>query len=161
MLVKTILNKIEKFKSFVYEKTYFEIMDGEESLIVELSPRKNSRGTCCTCGKYCSTYDTQFIRDYEYVPLWGIRVYLRYAARRVNCKVDGIHIERLPWAEGKERTTKSYQSFLAQWAKRISWKEVARVFNTSWETVFRSVDWVVHYGLAHREWDNAATRCRT
>lgn len=154
MLVKTILNKIEKFKSFVYEKTYFEIMDGEESLIVELSPRKNSRGTCCTCGKYCSTYDTQFIRDYEYVPLWGIRVYLRYAARRVNCKVDGIHIERLPWAEGKERTTKSYQSFLAQWAKRISWKEVARVFNTSWETVFRSVDWVVHYGLAHREWDN-------
>ena len=69
MLVKTILNKIEKFKSFVYEKTYFEIMDGEESLIVELSPRKNSRGTCCTCGKYCSTYDTQFIRDYEYVIL--------------------------------------------------------------------------------------------
>lgn len=31
---------------------------------------------------------------------------------------------------------------------------MARVFNTSWETVFQSVDWVVSYGLAHRERDN-------
>lgn len=161
MLIKTILNQIEKFKSFVYGKTYFETIVGTESLIVELSPRKNSRAECDTCGKCCPTYDTQPIRDYEYVPLWGIRFYFRYAPRRVNCKVDAIHVERLPWAEGKERTTKSYQSFLAQWAKRISWKEVARVFKTSWGTVFRSIDWVVSYGLAHREWDNAATRCRT
>lgn len=155
MLIKTILNKIEKFKSFVYNVTYFEKIAGDnQSLIVELSPRKNSRGVCCLCGKCCPTYDTQFFRDYEYVPLWGMQVYFRYAPRRVNCKVDGIHVERLPWAEGKERTTKSYQSFLAQWAKRISWKEVARIFNTSWATVFRSVDWVVRYGLAHRDWDN-------
>jgi len=154
MLVKTILNKIEKFKSFVYGTTYWEERAGEKSLVIELHSRKNSQGECCICGKWCSTYDTQPFRYYEYVPLWGMRVYFRYAPRRVNCKVDGIHVERLPWAEGKERTTKSYQSFLAQWAKRISWKEVARIFNTSWETVFRSVDWVVGYGLAHREWDN-------
>ena len=154
MRIKTILNQIEKYKSFVYEKAYFENIAGEKSLIVEVIPRKNGRAECCICGKFCSTYDTQFIRDYEYVPLWGIRVYLRYIPRRANCKVDGIHVEKLPWAEGKERTTKSYQSFLAQWAKRISWKEVARVFHTSWETVFRSVDWVVRYGLMHREWDN-------
>ena len=36
MLIKTILNQIEKYKSFVYGKTYFEKIAGEQSLIVEL-----------------------------------------------------------------------------------------------------------------------------
>jgi transposase len=154
MLVKTILNKIEKFKSFVYKKSYWEKIDGEESLVVELSKRKNSRGKCVVCGKKCPSYDRQPCRIYEYVPLWGIRVYFRYSPRRVNCKKDGIHVEQVPWSEGKKRLTKSYQLFLACWAKRLSWKEVATVFRASWESVYRSVEWVVNYGLSHRTWDN-------
>jgi len=154
MLVKTILNRIEKFKSFVYGKVYWEKVGAEKSLVVDLLPRKNSCGECAMCGKRCGTYDTQPVRYYEYVPLWGIKVYFRYAPRRINCKDHGIHVEQLPWAEGKEHMAKSYQSFLACWAKRISWKEVANIFGTSWESVFRSVRWVVDYGLKHREWDN-------
>ncbi len=146
MLVKTILNNIEKFKSFVYGKIYWERVGGENSLIVDLLARRNSRGECAVCGKNCPTYDTQPSRNYEYVPLWGIKVYFRYSPRRVRCKNDGIHVERLPWAEGKERTTKSYQSFLARWAKRLSWKETANAFRTSWESVYRAVKWVVDYG---------------
>jgi len=150
MLIKTILNQIEKFKSFVYKKAFWQ----ENSLIIELSARKNGHGECMTCGKRCSTYDTQPARLYEYVPLWGLPVYFRYSPRRVHCPQDGIHVERVPWAEGKERMTKTYQLFLARWAKRLSWKEVATVFSTSWESVFRSVKYVVDYGLAHRNWDN-------
>lgn len=153
MLIKTILNKIEKFKSFVYGKTYWETRNGEEVVVVELSSRKNSQGKCTCCGKSRGTYDTQPVRDYEFVPLWGIRVYFRYAPRRVYCKKHGIHVEQVPWAEGNEHLTKSYQSFLACWAKRLSWKEVANVFRTSWESVYRSVKRVVDYGLAHRDWD--------
>jgi transposase len=41
--------------------------------------------------------------------------------------------------------------FLATWAQRLSWLEVARFFHTSWEKVFRSVSWVVQWGLAHRD----------
>jgi hypothetical protein len=41
--------------------------------------------------------------------------------------------------------------FLARWARRLSWRETARAFQTSWEAVYRSVDWFVQYGLAHRE----------
>jgi transposase len=40
--------------------------------------------------------------------------------------------------------------FLGRWAKRLSWLEVASVFKTSWMTVFRSVSWIVKYGLKHR-----------
>ena len=117
MLVKTILNNIEKFKTFVYGKTYWEMIDREKSLVVELAPRKNSRGVCMTCGKQCGAYDTQPVRDYEYVPLWGIKVFFRYAPRRIQCKEHGIHVEQLPWADGKEWMTKSYQLFLARWGK--------------------------------------------
>lgn len=154
MLIKTILNRVENFKSFFCKFTHWEKIKGEPSLIFSIYHRKNSRGNCCTCGKRCPTYDTQQVRDYEFVPLWGIRVYLRYARRRVNCKEHGIHVEQLPWAEGNEHLTKSYQMFLSTWSKRLSWKEVATIFRTSWESVYRSVKWVVDYGLANREWDN-------
>lgn len=154
MLVKTILNNIEKFKSFIYRKAGFETLAGKKVVVVELLSRKNSRGKCPECGKSCGTYDTQPTRYYEYVPLWGIQVYFRYAPRRVNCKQHGVHVEQLPWAEGKEHLTKSYQSFLARWAQRLSWVEVANIFSTSWASVYRSIKWVVDYGLANRDWNN-------
>jgi transposase len=40
--------------------------------------------------------------------------------------------------------------FLSRWARRLSWRETARVFGTSWECVYRSVEWFVDWGLAHR-----------
>ena len=49
--------------------------------------------------------------------------------------------------------THSYKIFLARWARRLSWNEVATVFETSWGCVFRAVKAVVDYGLAHRSLD--------
>jgi transposase len=40
--------------------------------------------------------------------------------------------------------------FLARWARRLSWRETARTFLTSWEAVYHSVQWFVEWGLAHR-----------
>ena len=60
----------------------------------------------------------------------------------------------MPWAQGKERMTRSYKVYLARWAKRLSWKETAAVFETSWDTVFRAVKFVVDYGLDHRTLDD-------
>jgi transposase len=40
--------------------------------------------------------------------------------------------------------------FLARWARRLSWRETASAFQTSWEAVYRSVEWFVEYGLNHR-----------
>jgi transposase len=57
----------------------------------------------------------------------------------------------VPWAQGKEHLTTAYQWFLARWAKRLSWREVAEAFRTSWENVFRSVKMAVAWGLEHRD----------
>jgi transposase len=40
--------------------------------------------------------------------------------------------------------------FLAHWARKLSWKEVAVSFQTSWEKVFHSVQYIVAFGLQHR-----------
>jgi len=53
--------------------------------------------------------------------------------------------------EGKHQASKALIIYLAQWASRLSWKETARVFKVSWEMVYRSVQWMVAWGLAHRE----------
>jgi transposase len=151
MLVKTILNSIEHFKSFVFDTVRFEVIKGIQALVIVIQPRANSNPKCPRCGRSGPVYDTQRTRLYEYVPLWGFPVYFKYAPRRVSCPVDGILVERVPWGEGKERMTTTYQIFLAQWAKRLSWLEVATVFRTSWDSVFRAVRSIVEYGLAHRD----------
>ena len=53
--------------------------------------------------------------------------------RRVACARCGVRVETVPWAQGKHQLTDTYAWFLACWAKRLSWKEVAEVLHTSWE----------------------------
>lgn len=151
MQLKTILNRVQKFKCFVYESVRLvEHPDGIR-LEAQLRPRSNSAALCSECGKPGPGYDTLPVRWFEFVPLWGIKVFFVYAPRRVNCRHCGIKVEQMPWAKGKNHRTEAYEWFLARWAKRLSWKEVAEVFCTSWENVFRSVEKAVSWGRAHQE----------
>jgi transposase len=71
--------------------------------------------------------------------------------RRVNCRRCGIvAVEEVPWGDGKRTLTKAYMLFLARWARRLSWKETAEAFRTSWDKVFDAVEHVVTWGLEHR-----------
>ena len=88
-------------------------------------------------------------RRFEFVPLWGLRVFFLYMMRRVDCPACGVTVEQVPWADGKHQLTTTYMWFLATWAKRLSWQEVARVFRTSWDQVFRSVAMAVAWGRDH------------
>lgn len=122
-------------------------------LEVEVRPHGRSRARCSKCLKKRPGYDTLRARRFAFVPLWGILVYLVYSMRRVDCPCCGVVVEAVPWAQGKQRMTKAYAWFVARWAKRLSWQEVATVFHTSWDTVFRSVEMAVQWGLAHRDLD--------
>ena len=149
--LKTILNRIEKYKCFVYKTVKLESTPTGLRILAEMAPRANSHPICSKCQKPGPGYDTLTTREFEYVPLWGIAVFLVYALRRVNCPKCGVKVEQIPWASGKHQLTNSYTWFLADWAKRLSWKETAEVFHTSWETVFRAVRSVVRWGLEHRD----------
>jgi transposase len=150
----TLLNKCYNLKSFVYSKDTIEEVKGTEAYVVEIRSRKNGAAKCSICNQPMPVYDRQKVsRLFEFVPLWGIKVYFRYRMRRVSCSKCGVKIESIPWAEGKNHLTKPYQIFLAKWARRLSWKETSEAFQTSWENVYRSVKSVVEYGLAKRSLD--------
>ena len=151
MQLKTILNRVEHFKSFVYGKARWVEDAPRPTIEVEIQPRKNGRPICSGCGKIRPGYDRLPERRFEFVPMWGIAVYFVYAMRRVECPECGRIVEKVPWCDGKNRLTTTYRWFLAGWAKRLSWQEVARAFHTTWQKVFRSVKHAVSWGLAHRD----------
>ncbi len=150
MRIETILNKCQKFKSFVYTKVKWIKVNGMLALEATLEPRKNNKGICSCCGKRGSCYDHQGYRMFEFVPLWGYPMFFKYNMRRINCKDCGIKIERVPWSDGKNELTKTYMCFLSEWARKLSWSEAARTFNTSWHKVYESVKYTVGYGLKNR-----------
>ena len=57
--------------------------------------------------------------------------------RRVDClRCKAVVIEEVPWGNGKHQLTNAYMLFLARWARRLSRKETAEAFRTSWDKVF-------------------------
>ena len=150
MQLKTILNATEKFKSFVYDSAKLETKGTKRRLLVKIKARKNSKPVCSGCDKRGPTYDTLGTRMFQYLPLFGLLTYFVYTMRRVNCPRCGVKVEKVPWAAGKSPLTTSYAWFLARWARKMSWTEVAKTFSTSWDTVYRAVAFAVEWGLAHR-----------
>jgi transposase len=149
MRVKTILNRIQKQRGFVYGTVQLEEQIGGLAVIVDIAPHRRNRPRCAGCEQPGGVYDRLAPRRFEFVPLWGLRVFFLYAMRRVACPRCGVTVERVPWADGKHQLTTTYMWFLARWAKRLSWHEVARVFCTSWDQVFRSVAMAVAWGRDH------------
>jgi transposase len=149
MQVKTILNRLQKQRGFVYGTVQFEEQIGGVVLTVDIVPHRRNRPRCSGCGHVGGVYDRLPPRRFEFVPLWGLRVFFLYAMRRVNCLGCGVTVEQVPWADGKHQLTTTYMWFLATWAKRLSWQDVARVFRTSWDQVFRAVAMAVAWGRAH------------
>ena len=151
MQLKTILNRVEPFKSFVYGKVRWMEEAARPTLEAEIHPRKNGRPICSGCGRPGPGYDRLPTRRFQFVPLWGIAMYFVYAWRRVDCPMCGVTVEHLPWARGKSRLTTSFRWFLARWAKCLPWDEVARIFHTTWKNVFGSVKHAVFWGIAHED----------
>jgi len=150
MLLKTILNRVQKFKSFIYGNVKWIDTGKEPELDIEVLARANSKPICSVCGRKSSGYDRLPERRFEFIPMWGIKVFFRYSPRRVDCQHCGVHVEQLPWSKGKRRLTQSYAWFLSGWAKRLSWKETAEAFHTTWDHVFCSVEMAVSWGKEHR-----------
>ena len=75
MQLKTILNRVQRHPAFVYESMC--LVEGQSpSLEVQVRARANSRPCCSGCGQPGPGYDTLAPRRFEFVPLWGIAVFL-------------------------------------------------------------------------------------
>jgi transposase len=146
----TILNRCHRFPGFVYRQARFS-SDGK-SIEISISPRVGSKAVCSGCHQPAPGYDRLPERRFEFIPFWGFLVFLLYSMRRVDChRCQAVVVEEVPWGDGKRTLTRAYMLFLARWARRLSWKETAEAFRTSWDKVFDAVEHVVNYGLEHRK----------
>jgi transposase len=145
----TILNHCHHHRGFVYQHARFA--PDKKSVEVNVRPRAGSVAVCSGCHQPAPGYDQLPERRFEFIPFWGTLVFFLYCMRRVQCRNCGaVVVEEVPWGDGKHQLTKAYMLFLARWARKLSWKETAEAFHTSWDQVCFAVEYVVGWGLEHR-----------
>jgi transposase len=149
MLLARLLNACHHFPGFVYAAV--RLNEATSTIEVDVRPRRGSKAHCSCCGKPAPGYDVLTVRRFAFIPIWGYAVMLLYAMRRVQCRACGVKVEQLPWAVGKHSLTKAYMLHLAHWARKLSWKDTALSFGTTWDQVCHAVEYVVQWGLTHRE----------
>jgi hypothetical protein len=149
MRLISLLNHYQHFPGFVYEKARHCAQS--QTIEITVRPRRGSRPVCSGCHKPAPAYDHLSLRRFEFVPLWGCMVVLLYCMRRVDCRACGVRVEAVPWGIGKHQLTKAYMLFLAHWARKLSWQETAVSFRSTWDKVCQSVEYVVQWGLEHRQ----------
>jgi transposase len=143
MELTTILNRCHRFRGFVYGHARFST-DKKSIEVITLRPRKGSAAVCSRCHLPAPGYDQLAERRFEFIPLWGFFVFLLYAMRRVDCRRCGaVVVEEVPWGDGKRTLTKSVYALPSPLARRLSWKETAEAFRTSWDKGFDAVEHIV------------------
>jgi transposase len=148
MELTTILNHCHHHRGFVYLHARFSA--DKRTIEVSVRPRQGTAAVCSGCHRSAPGYDHLPERRFEFIPFWGILVFFLYRMRRVHCRSCGIVVEEVPWSDGKHQSTKAHMLFLARWARKLSWKETAESFHTSWDKVCDAVEHVVGWGLEHR-----------
>ena len=105
MHLKTLLNRVNDYKSFVFGKIAWQEDSVVPTLEVEVNPRANGRPVCSGCGKVRPGYDAMPTpRRFDFVPLWGFAVVFVYCMRRVNCptcEVPDLRSERGAGPQGR------------------------------------------------------------
>ena len=148
-MLARLLNACHHFPGFVYAAV--RLVGATSTIEVDVRPRRGSKPHCSCCGTAAPGYDLLPTRRFEFIPIWGYAVMLLYAMRRVQCRNCGVKVESVPWAMGKHSLTKAYMLYLAHWARKLSWKDTALSFGTTWDQVCHAVEYVVQWGLEHRE----------
>ena len=123
LALKTLLNRVEPLKGFVYESSRISpLADIRKGSLLRCAPRidiclrahQSKLGKCSQCLLPAPGYDQLTQRHFQFVPLWGMPTWFIYAPRRLECARCGIHVEYLPWALGKRPVTQSFAWFQAR-----------------------------------------------
>jgi len=120
--LKTILNHVQRHKSFVYQEARWANPKTKNEIEIPIQPRANGQAICSKCGCRASSYDRLPARRFEFVPLWQIEVQWQQGHKYLTLVYqidDGS--KRLLWT-GKDRTTKTFLRFFHMLGKERSGK---------------------------------------
>ena len=152
--LKSILNNVQPIKGFVYESVRYSAVCRTRSRWQWCHGKAPKRGAAAVAELAPPMTMRTRPRVWIMPPVFKFALVLIYTMRRVDCPVCGVVVEKVPWATGKYGLCDGFRLFLAHWARKLSWEEVAVSFKVSWADVYASVQWVVDYGLKHRVLEN-------
>ena len=114
----------------------------EKGLVVEVEPG-NGRPRCGGCGKRAPGYDRVEGRDWRHLGIGSVRIWLRYAPRRVECGACGVRVERVPWAAPGSLFTLAFEEMVAYLAQGTDQTKVTKLMGIAWQTVGSIIERVV------------------
>jgi hypothetical protein len=94
LALKTLLNRVEPMKGFVYESSRISTAAGTRrgslsacvpSIEIGLRAHQGKHGKCSQCLLPAPGYDRLAERRFQFVPLWGMTTWFVYAPRRLEC----------------------------------------------------------------------------
>jgi transposase len=111
----------------------FEFTAG--GLVLDVRPSWR-RPRCCQCQRRGAVYDTQAPRRWRHLGLGSLRIWLRYAPRRVHCRRCGtVRVEHLPWAGPNTAFTLAFEELCAYLAQITDQTSVTKLLGIDWRTV--------------------------
>jgi transposase len=115
----------------------------EEGVLCDVEPTTQIP-YCGGCARRVPrVHDRREPRRWRHLDLAGVRLYLRYAPRRVHCPRCGVTTELVPWAEPMSWFTHAFEQTVAYLAQQASKTVVSSMMRVAWGTVGAIVGRVV------------------
>jgi transposase len=106
----------------------------DDGLVIEVGPTWRAP-RCSGCGQNCAGYDTIKGRRWRHLDLAGMKWYLQYDTRRVDCPRCGVVVEHLPWADVGSWFTRPFEDHVGYLAQRCDKTTVKKLMRVAWTTV--------------------------
>ena len=98
---------------------------------------------CSSCGYPVRKVHDRRERRWRHLDLAGMRMDLRYALRRVDCRRCGITVELVPWAHPGSWFTTDFEEHVAYLAQTTDKTTIVNTMRVAWRTVGAIVTRVV------------------
>jgi len=111
--------------------------------------------TCSKCNHACPVYDFVKERTWRHLDSCGFKTFVHAQIPRSNCKTDGIHQIKTPWAEPHSRFTLMFQTLAIQILKECTVSGAAKFLRISWDSVWHIMKKAVERGLSKKSLSNS------
>lgn len=126
-------------------------LDEEDSLVVQVRVHRRERHRCPHCGRRSGRYDGgDGYRYWRALDVGTIKVYVESLAPRVQCRIHGVVVARVPWARHGARSTRDFDDHVAWLVTHTDKSSVCHLMRISWRTAGRIVDRVGGEGRRRR-----------
>jgi transposase len=106
----------------------------EDGLIIDVATTWR-KPRCSSCGHTCPGYDRAKGRKWRHLDVAGMKLFLRYCTRRVDCVRCGVTVEHLPWADVGAWFTRPFEDHVGYLAQRSDKTTVSNLMRIAWTTV--------------------------